>query len=83
MEATNNNSNIKNPDDILVLVNKKYYLSPEYVPANLIKPKVKWAKNSNLTSRQLRQEAAKALESLVHEASKQGIELYCISAYRS
>lgn len=83
MEDINNNSNIEYPGDILILVNKNYYLSPDYVPANLIKPKVNWAKNSNITSRLMRQEAAKALEVLVSEASKQGIELYCVSAYRS
>ena len=79
----NNSSNIKNQKDILVLVNKQYYLSSDYTPDDLVKPKVNWVANINENWKLMRKEAANALEILVNEASKRGIQLYGESAFRS
>lgn len=78
-----NDSNVKNQKDILILVNKQYHLSSDYTPNDLVKPKLKWVSNINENWKLMRKEAANAIEALVNEASKQGIQLYGESAYRS
>ncbi|MFZ5351815.1 MAG: M15 family metallopeptidase [Bacillota bacterium] len=75
--------NIENPDDTLVLVNKANYLSSDYVPGDLIIPEVKCIKGIAADEKKMREKAAKALEELFASASKEGMQLYCESGYRS
>jgi len=65
---------------MLYLVNRRYVLSRQYEPPDLVAPRVSGGdKAGNL----LRQEAALALEELFTEASAQGYELVASSGYRS
>ena len=66
---------IKNPDDILVLVNKYHALDSNYVPNDLV-----YISN---TSYKMRKEAAINLESLIARASLDNRKLAPFSAYRS
>jgi len=74
---------IKNPDDIGVLVNKKLWLSKDYIPLNLVSPKVEFLPDTNKEAMLLKKEAAKALEKLFKKAKKDKIFLYAVSGYRS
>lgn len=74
---------IKNPEVIDVLVNKNYWLPKEYIPFDLIKPKVKFLADTNFEAMLLRKEAAKALEKLFKKAKKEKLNLYAVSGYRS
>lgn len=74
--------NIKDQAGTLVLVNKEYHLSSNYVPEGLVVPDVKMIVNIDDENR-MREDAAAALEILFKEASEQGITLYCESGYRS
>ncbi len=71
-----NATEISNPSDINVLVNKYNYLPSNYVPANLTKIK---SSNTNAT---MIKEAADAFEKLVAEAKKAGFTLLATTAYR-
>lgn len=62
------------PDSLWVIVNKQRPLPSDYIPAGLI--------NYPLGS-QLRPETAKALDSLLDSAKKEGISFKIISGYRS
>ncbi|XJZ29090.1 D-alanyl-D-alanine carboxypeptidase family protein [Bacillota bacterium Lsc_1132] len=75
---------IQNPDNLLVLVNKDYYLPDQYIPADLVRPNVAFSfGDQKLEQSLLRKEAALALETMFAEAKKAGIELYAVSGYRS
>ena len=74
---------IKNGNNIEVLVNKTNWLSKEFVPTNLIIPKVNFLPDTNSEAMFLRKESAKALEKLFKSAKKEKIELYAASGYRS
>ncbi|MGF7184936.1 LAS superfamily LD-carboxypeptidase LdcB [Desulfitispora alkaliphila] len=74
---------IKNPDDLLVLVNKKHSLPADYVPPDLVDPAVPSIKSEGDPSRLLRSQAAEALEEMFAQAKEDGIELYAVSGYRS
>lgn len=69
---------IADKDDIL-LVNKTYSLSKDYVPESLVYPNVKYVDEKE----QLQAEAAQNLEQLFEDALNDGIELYATSGYRS
>jgi D-alanyl-D-alanine carboxypeptidase len=73
---------VTNPDDIAVVVNKKRSLPPTYAP-DLVEPNVPFTFSGKSEKRMMRPEAAKALEQLFAAASKDGIKLYGVSAYRS
>lgn len=77
------NSIVKNPDDVLVLVNKERNLQSDYKPEDLVIPKVNFSFDGNSEKKYLRNEAAKALEELFSEGEKQGIILYAVSGFRS
>lgn len=70
---------IKNPNDIKVLVNKNRCLSPSYIPNNLVKLKTTYA----FEDKYLRKEAAEALEKLIIDSKKLNFDLVVVSAYRS
>jgi len=74
---------IKNPEEIDVLVNKSAWLPKEYIPQNLICPKVKFLLDTNPEAMLLRKEAGKAIEKLFKKAKKEKYELYAVSGYRS
>ena len=64
----------------LFLVNREYTLSSDYVPQDLVKPKVQ-ANNNNIL---LRADAAAALEEMFQAAKdEQGLSLVAVSGYRS
>lgn len=83
MKKVSKKVNIKKQDDILILVNKQYGLPSDYIPDNLVVPEVKWVKDIDEDSKKMRKEAALALEALAAEGDKQGMQLFCESAYRS
>lgn len=74
---------ISTVDDIL-LVNKSFYLEPDYVPSNPTKPNIKFSFSTDDATRYwLTYEAATAIEALFADAKSQGIELAGVSLYRS
>jgi len=74
---------IKNPSDIDILINKKRWLPKDYIPQDLVIPKVSFLPDTNIEAMMLRKEASKALEKLVKKAKKDKIILYGVSGYRS
>jgi len=71
------------PASIEVVVNKKYYIPPNYVPNDLVYPNVPFIFKEKVEKRKMRREAAKALEKMFAAAKKDGIYLRGVSAYRS
>lgn len=74
---------VENPYDILVLVNKEYALPADYIPEDLVIPNVRFPFVEDLSKKQLREVAARALEELFAAADEEGLELFAISGYRS
>lgn len=74
---------VKNPNDILVLVNKHRNLPADYKPSDLVIPKVPFSFEGNDEKKYMRKEAAKALEELFNAAEEEGIYLYAVSGFRS
>jgi D-alanyl-D-alanine carboxypeptidase len=74
---------VTNPDSILVLVNKERNLPADYVPADLTVPAVPFPFDGDNPKKQLRREAAAALEELFAASREAGLELYALSGYRS
>ena len=76
-----NTIDVKDPDDIAMIVNKYYKLSNKYVPKDLevINSKYQWAGRSN----RLRKEARIAFEEMCAAAAKENIYIYAGSGYRS
>jgi D-alanyl-D-alanine carboxypeptidase len=74
---------VKNPDDIMVLVNKRFMLPAEYRPADLVEPKVPFIFKEWDEKRLMRKEAAHALELMFAAAKKDGIDLAGVSGFRS
>ena len=70
---------VKNPEDILVLVNKNNKLSKNYVPNDLEKISLKYATEEKY----LRKEAKVAFEKLSEEARLRNYKIVATSAYRS
>ena len=64
---------------LLYLVNKDYALAADFVPADLVRPKVA----SELSGITLKAEAAQALERLFAAAKQEGHALAAVSGYRS
>lgn len=74
---------INHNKDILILVNKQHSLPADYVPADLVKPKIPFPFSEDLPKKLMRQEAATALEALFKKAKLDEIEIVGISGYRS
>lgn len=73
----------RDPESITVFVNKEYNLPKDYVPKNMVIPRILF-NHSYVDERQkMLPEAASALEKLFEAAKKEGLTLYGISAYRS
>ncbi|UOE94044.1 D-alanyl-D-alanine carboxypeptidase family protein [Alkalihalobacillus sp. LMS39] len=74
---------VKNPDDVLVLINKQYRLPRDYIPSNLVIPDIAFVYEDKAERNHLREEAAKALEQLFKDSYSNGIKLKALSGYRS
>lgn len=74
---------VENPYDILVLVNKNYALPDHFEPHDLVVPSVRFPFEEDDPKKQLREEAASALEDLFKEADQEGIKLFAQSGFRS
>lgn len=74
---------IENPYEILVLVNKSYALPADFEPEDLVVPNVPFPFSEDDPKKQLRQEAAHALEQLFAASKRDGLELYAQSGFRS
>jgi len=74
---------VENPYDILVLVNKNYALPDDYEPTDLVVPDVRFPFDEDDPKKQLRKEAADALEELFSNADEAGIALFAQPGYRS
>lgn len=75
--------NYQSPDSILVLVNKEYALPEDYSPSDLVVPEVRFPFTEDDPKKQLRKEAANALEGLFTAADKSGHTLFAQSGFRS
>lgn len=71
------------PDSLTVLINKDFSLPADYVPADLTIPDIPFSFTSYSEKKMMREEAAAALEALFEAASKEGLNLYGVSGYRS
>lgn len=71
------------PNSMAVLINKEFGLPEEYSPTDLVYPDVPFLFKEKIEKRQMRSEAAGALEELFAAAKKDGIYLAGVSAYRS
>lgn len=74
---------VTNAEADTVVVNKKRSLPIGYVPGDLVEPEVPFSFEGPHEKRQMRKEAADALEKLFAGAQKDGIELRAVSGYRS
>ncbi|MFD2371638.1 D-alanyl-D-alanine carboxypeptidase family protein [Brevibacillus sp. GCM10020057] len=73
---------VAEPESITVLVNKQRQLPDDYEPTDLEFPNVPYLLPEKSVKRQMRKEAAAALEQLFAAAKKDGIALAGVSAYR-
>ena len=67
----------------MILVNKEWGLPYDYVPSDLTPVDVPFAEGVVESRKQMRAEAAKALEEMFAAAAEDGIELLGVSGYRS
>lgn len=75
---------IQNSTNVMALVNKEFYLPEEYIPGDLVKPEVEFSfKEEDIEKSLMRKEAAEALEKMFDNATKNGIEIFAVSGYRS
>lgn len=74
---------IANPTSILALVNKTHQLPDGYTPKNLVYPNVPFPYPDKIEKREMRADAADALEKMFAAASDAGFKLYGESGYRS
>ncbi|MCR1934721.1 M15 family metallopeptidase [Clostridium tepidum] len=76
-------SNNKNLNQRLLLVNRDNRLDENYFPRDLTVPNVRFLGNRNFQIKRLRREASEALENLFQEAKKENIILLGVSGYRN
>jgi len=74
---------ITNPTDISMLVNKERNLTSDFVPPDLVVPNVPFLYAEYMEKKNLRKEAASALERLFSAAKSAGYTLLAVSGYRS
>lgn len=70
---------IKNPDDLLVIVNKNNKLPKNFIPKNLQKISLEYSNKDKYLVR----DACIQFENLSAEAKKQGYKIIAVSTYRS
>ncbi|MDF2036294.1 M15 family metallopeptidase [Cytobacillus oceanisediminis] len=84
VKVVNGRNVIQNPENVLVLVNKQFSLPDGYEPLQLVIPEVAFSFGKlDLEKSYMRQDAAKALETLFAGALNEGVELFAVSGYRS
>lgn len=75
---------VANPDDLLVLVNKKRELPADYEPADLVDVDVpKVSRENKIPNVMMRKIAAKHLAQLYEKGNQEGLQLVALSGYRS
>lgn len=74
---------VTNAESVTVIVNKQRSLPDGYEPTDLVEPNVPFSFNEPHEKRNMRKEAAEALEKLFAAADSEGIELRAVSGYRS
>lgn len=74
---------IAKPESVTVLVNKQNSLPSTYEPTDLVYPNIPFTFAEKIEKRKMRQVAASAIEKLFDGATKDGIHLAGVSAYRS
>jgi LAS superfamily LD-carboxypeptidase LdcB len=74
---------VKNPTSVLALVNRKNALSCDYVPEDLTLPEIPFCTEEYDPKKQLRRDAASALERLYAKARQDNISIAGVSGYRS
>ena len=67
----------------VMLVNKSFSLSKNYIPKNLIEPNITYIESVEGEEKLLQKEAAFAIEKLFYQAKMENIKLYATSGYRS
>lgn len=84
IEQVNGKNIIKNPLNVLALVNKQYALPDGYIPNDLVRPNVMFSfGNQDIEKSYMRKEAAQALEKMFLDAQSSGLTLQAVSGYRS
>ncbi len=73
---------IANPDDLLSLVKKGFYLSADYEPGDLVEPEEKYVA-PDCGNRMLRKDAYEAMVKMIKDAEKEDLHLLLNSGYRS
>lgn len=74
---------VENPYDVLAVVNKSFSLPSDYEPEDLTVPNVRFPFTEDDPKKQLRKEAADALEGLFSDADQVGLKLFAQSGFRS
>ncbi|MDC3413555.1 M15 family metallopeptidase [Aquibacillus sp. 3ASR75-11] len=74
---------VNTPNSLEVVVNKQRTLPEGFTPKNLMVPNVPFSFDEDNPKKQLRQEAAKALEALFAGAEQDGVDLVAASGFRS
>jgi D-alanyl-D-alanine carboxypeptidase len=78
-----NNFDISEENKYLILINKENSLDNNYIPDDLVKPNIRFLKNTDDEAKLMDKEVATALENLFECAKSKGITLIGSSAYRS
>ncbi len=76
-------NSIDDPSSPWVIVNKQRALPSSYMPANLVTPKTPVRTQAGDPEMELRSDAAQALEPMISDAKKAGLNLMVVSGYRS
>ncbi|WP_226576660.1 D-alanyl-D-alanine carboxypeptidase family protein [Halobacillus litoralis] len=74
---------VNNPESLNVVVNKERKLPSNYIPEDLTVPDVPFSFSEFAPKKQMRKEAAQALEELFTAAQQDGLDLVAASGYRS
>lgn len=84
IQSSDGTNVIQNPQNTMSLVNKIFGLPDNYIPADLVRPKIPFSfGDAKLEKSLMRQEAAEALEKMFAGAKNGGVELAAVSGYRS
>ncbi|WP_052447531.1 M15 family metallopeptidase [Clostridium polynesiense] len=67
----------------ILLVNRKNKLDKDFIPKELVVPKVKFKSSADPLVKKMEKEAAEALERMFNAAREEGITLLGVSGYRS
>lgn len=71
------------PSSYTAFVSRDYLLPSDYIPRDLVEPKVRFSYDAHDDKRKMRKVAATALEKMFRAAEKKKIILYGVSGYRS